>query len=361
MSEHRDTADPAATSAEVPPPAHRSYVRRAVGTVLLVAAAGVLLALFILGIEVLFAAFGGVLLAVFLRACTDVVKRYTRMSDGWALTTALLVILLIITATGWLLAPQVSAQLEELSERLPQILSEAEDFLRERAWGVWVLEQIQDQGENAEGQIGNQVSGFVSGLSRWSSYVLTSLFVGLFGAANPSLYTRGIVHLTPLRHRERVRELISEIAHTLRWWLIGQALAMLVIGISTTIVLMVFGIPMAIVLGIIVGILGFIPYLGPLLGAVPVAMIAAMEGLKTFLYVMGAYTVVQVLEGYIATPLIQRKTVYLPPVFTIISQILLGMVIGMLGFIYATPLAAVVLVMSRFYRMDILEDDTAKK
>jgi predicted PurR-regulated permease PerM len=74
------------------------------------------------------------------------------------------------------------------------------------------------------------------------------------------------------------------------------------------------------------------------------------------MWVLLAYTGVQMLEGYVATPLIHERTVYLPPVFTIITQILLGMVLGIKGFVLATPLAAVLLVLSRFYRRDVLGD-----
>lgn len=344
-------------------PALEGFIRRTAVALLLVAVVGLLGSLFVLGIDVLLAAFGGLLVAIFLRACTDLVRRYSRLPDGWALMLAVFVLLVLFGTVGWLLAPQISDQLNQLGERVPRIVGQVEDFLQDRNWGQWVLDQLRVQAEDgaAGEQITGQVGGFFSSFSQWSTYALTAIFVGLFGAANPRLYTRGIVNLTPLRHRKRVSDLIQGIGHTLRWWLIGQALAMLVIGVSTTIVLLVFGVPMALVLGIIVGFLGFIPYLGPIIGAVPVAAIAALEGTSTLAYVMIAYTVVQVLEGYIATPLIQRQTVYLPPVFTIISQILLGTVLGMLGFIFATPLAAVALVISRFYRTDILGDREAAK
>ena len=138
------------------------------------------------------------------------------------------------------------------------------------------------------------------------------------------------------------------------WWLLGQALAMLVIGVSTWLVLWAFDIPLAPVIGLVVGILGFIPYIGPIIGVVPVAIVAGTQGADTLLYVLGAYMAVQLVEGYVITPLIQHRMVYLPPVLTIVAQVVLGKLLGILGFILATPLAAVVLVLSRFYREDVL-------
>jgi predicted PurR-regulated permease PerM len=198
------------------------------------------------------------------------------------------------------------------------------------------------------------VSGALGVLSDWFYYVLTAFFVGLFAAAKPSLYIEGTAALFPLRMRGRVRHLLEELGHTLRWWLLGQGLAMLLIGVSTWLVLWAFGIPLAPLLGVMVGLLGFIPYIGPILGLIPVALVAGTQGADTLLYVVGAYTAVQLVEGYVVTPLIQHRMVYLPPVFTIVMQVVLGKILGILGFILATPLAAVVLVLSRFYREDLL-------
>jgi predicted PurR-regulated permease PerM len=161
--------------------------------------------------------------------------------------------------------------------------------------------------------------------------------VGLFAAANPRLYVDGTVALVPLAKRERAREVMHRLGNALRWWLIGQAIAMLLIGVSTWLVLWAFGVPLAPVLGVIVGLLGFIPYLGPIIGVVPVALVAATLGTTTLLYVLAAYTAVQLVEGYVITPLIQHRMVYLPPVFTIITQILLGTLLGILGFVLALP------------------------
>jgi predicted PurR-regulated permease PerM len=132
---------------------------------------------------------------------------------------------------------------------------------------------------------------------------------------------------------------------------------MVVIGVSTMIVLFIFGVPLALVVGLIVGLLGFIPYIGPIVGLLPVAMVAATVDATTLLYVLLAYTGVQLVEGYVITPLIHERTVYLPPAFTVFFQILLGMVLGIKGIILATPLAAVLLVLSRFYRRDFLGDE----
>jgi predicted PurR-regulated permease PerM len=328
------------------------FVRQVATVLALTLPVLLLTALLVLGVKVLMAAFGGVLLAILLHACADVVRRHTPLPYGWSLAVVLVALVVVLGGAGWLLAPQVSQQIDELAAKLPEIADEIRRFLERYGWGRSLLERTQD-GEIAQNALAGG-AGVLAALSTWSGYILTAVFVGLFGAANPGLYRDGLIGLVPLPHRERTAELLDALALTLRSFLIGQGITMLIIGVSTTVVLMAFGIPVAIVVGILVGLLGFIPYLGPIIGAVPVAAVAALQGIDTLLWVMVAYTAVQLLEGYVAVPIVQKRLVYLPPVFTIIAQILLGVVLGLLGFILATPLAAVLLVLSRFYRRDIL-------
>ncbi len=345
------------------PPAARSaddYPRRLVLAVLVIVLAGLLLALFVLGIDIILAAFGGILFAILLHTLARAITRFAPVGDGVALTAVLLLGTALLLGAGWFLAPQIGAEADGIGQQAERIAGEVEAFLQQHGWGRWILEQLREGGGEgaADGALAALGSLF-GAASAWSTYLLTAFFVGVFAAANPALYIDGTVALFPIARRERVREALHRIGTALRWWLIGQGIAMLLIGVSTWLVLWAFGVPLAPVLGVIVGLLGFIPYLGPIIGAVPVALVAATLGATTFFYVVAAYTAVQLVEGYVITPLIQHRMVYLPPVFTIITQILLGTLLGILGFVLATPLAAVVLVLSRFYRADVLGDSGA--
>lgn len=327
------------------------FARRVAVAVALLASIGLVVALFVLGVQILLAAFGGILLAVLLHAASEALKRHTPLSYPWALTVVTVALALALVGAAWFAAPRIAREVEDLGEQLPILLSEIEGSLERRAAGRWVLRRAES--------VMDGTGGDLDVLYDWASYVLVVVFVGLFAAASPRLYVEGTVQLFPIRHRERVRELLARLGHTLRWWLIGQALAMVVIGVSTFFVLLAFDMPLPFVLGGLVGLLGFVPYLGPLVGGIPIAMIAATRGATELVTVMSAYVVVQTLEGYVVTPLIQRRMVYLPPVLTIVSQVLLGVVLGVLGFVFATPLAAVLLVLSRFYRAHVLGDEAA--
>jgi predicted PurR-regulated permease PerM len=345
-------------SAEVDP-----FVRRAVVVVLLLGAAAGLGVLAVRGVYVLLAAFAGVLVAVVLNAGGRFLAGRTPLGYGVSLTLTVLLVAGLLTGAGWLLGSQVAAQAGEFGELLPQVTAEVRGYLEEQGWGQWLLAQVDGQGGGGDGEEGGgemgggQLLALLGALSNLLTYLLVAVFVGLFGAANPGLYMEGVVGLTPPAHREAMREVQSALGYTLRRWMLGQGIAMVLIGVSTAIVLSLFGIRLALVVGLLVGLLGFIPYLGPIIGLVPVAIVAAPDGAMTLVWVLLAYTGIQMVEGYGITPLIFEKTVYLPPVFTIIMQIVLGAALGIMGIVLATPLAAVLLVLARAYRRYVLLDD----
>jgi predicted PurR-regulated permease PerM len=331
---------------------HPPFVRRVVTVVGIATLTGLLLAVLALGLEVFLVTFAGVLLAVFLRALTRWVSRHTPLSESWALAAVVLLIPTIVGVGGWLLAPTVAAQAEQVAEQLPQIVAELRQYLERRGWGRWLLSQVEG-GEVPDG-VASAIGPALSAASLWFVYLLTFLFVGLFGAASSRMYEDGIVRLFPLPSRKRVREVLGEIAYTLRWWLIGRAVAMLLVGVTTAIVLAVVGMPFAVLLGLLAGLFTFVPYLGPIAAGVPIVLLALLEGPQMALVVLLAYTGIQTVEGYGLDPLIMQRLVYIPPVLTLVMQVLMAVLVGVIGVAMATPLAAVLTVLTRVYRRDVL-------
>jgi predicted PurR-regulated permease PerM len=181
------------------------------------------------------------------------------------------------------------------------------------------------------------------------------LFVGLFAAAQPALYVKGVQKLVRPRVAGRVGEVLGEAGATLRWWLLGQLAAMVMIGLTTWAAMALLGLPSSALLGLQAGLLSFIPYLGPLLGGIAIGLVAASQGMSVLLWALGLYIVIQSIEGYLITPLIQRQAVHLPPLLTLAALILFGAAFGIMGVILATPLAAVLRVfILRFYVEDVL-------
>src|SRR5690606_11173520 len=146
-------------------------------------------------------------------------------------------------------------------------------------------------------------------------------------AAEPNLYATGVTKLFPPAKRDRVLQVLFEVSETLRWWLVGKVGSMVFIGILTWIGLSILGIPLALTLGLIAGLLSFIPNFGPIISAVPAILLAFIQSPIQALYVAALYIGVQLIESNLVTPIIERETVELPPALTIIFQLALSVLI----------------------------------
>lgn len=307
-------------------------------------------------LDLLLLVFTGVLLAVFLRTIACWVSGVTRLSLRWSLVLVVAVITGAIVLAGALYAPRLAEQTDQLARTLPQTLSDLTAWLREYAWGRWLLDRLpsgapqgKDVVQPARQAIGTVMTGAVG--------VLVVLFTGLYLAIEPVPYVRGLLRLVPVPSRRRVAETLYVAAHVLRWWLVGQALAMLLVGLTMGFGLALIGVQLAFLLGVLAGVFEFIPFLGPLLALGPALMLGLAMGTKTAAYVVVLYVVVQTLEGYVLTPLVQRKVVELQPVVTITAQVALSWAAGPVGLLVAVPLVAVAtVVVEMLYIEDRLRD-----
>jgi predicted PurR-regulated permease PerM len=302
--------------------------------------------------------FVGVLLALVLRAGADLFARYLRLPGGWSLAAFVLLIVAVFGLFGRLLAPTIAEQLDQLGERLPQAIERLEEQARQFPLARRVLDQLPRTVETVQEQ--TDVVAGVQSLFSVTAAVLTGLAVflavGIYLAANPALYTEILVRLFPIHRRDRIREVLDRLAHVLRMWLLGRAVGMVFVGVLTATGLFLLDVPLALALGLIAGLLDFIPNIGPLLAAVPAIVIAFTESPTLALYVVALYFVIQSLEAYLIEPLIEQKVVRIAPALNIIAQILLAMMFGFLGLLLATPLVVMLMVLvQELYIRDLLE------
>jgi predicted PurR-regulated permease PerM len=186
------------------------------------------------------------------------------------------------------------------------------------------------------------------------------MFVSIFVAVDPKMYHDGLMHLFPHRSRERAGEVLSAVAVTLRRWLVAQLIAMVVIGVVTALTLTALGIQGAVALGIIAGLLEFVPYVGPILSAVPAVAMGLLDGPEKALYVVLAYTAIQQLESGILQPILMKEGLDIPPVLTILGQALLSLTFGFMGLLVAVPiLGAVMVPVKMLYVRDVVGDEVS--
>jgi predicted PurR-regulated permease PerM len=135
-------------------------------------------------------------------------------------------------------------------------------------------------------------------------------------AVAPNLYAEGIIRLVPLAKRGRAHEILQALGHTLRWWLLGRGVSMLMVGLFTAAGLWLIAVPLALTFGLLAALLTFVPYLGPVLSAIPPTFLALTQQPRQALYVILLYIGIQGVESYLLTPLVQESTVSLPPALT---------------------------------------------
>jgi predicted PurR-regulated permease PerM len=188
--------------------------------------------------------------------------------------------------------------------------------------------------------------------------VIVIVFIALYLAAEPDLYTNGILHLVPKRHRAHGARVLGSVRYTLQWWLIGQGVTMVVIGVLTGLGLWLIGVPLWFLLGLLAALFNFIPNFGPLVSFVPAVLLALAMGPSAAMWVAALYVAAQSFEGYLLTPMVQKKAVLLPPALTITAQVLLGVTVGALGVMLAAPLtAAALVVIKMLYVEEVLGDE----
>ena len=311
--------------------------------------------------DVLLLIFAAALIAILMRGLADLLGRVIKISEGLRVGLVAMVFLLTLGGAIWLLAPDVAQQIAHMRDELPRSAAAAAAYVSQFDWGKAVIDQLPSFDDIINNITPSRLLTSVGGIFSSTVGAVGNFFItillSIYFAVSPRFYTDGFVKLFPIHHRERVTEILHAIGETLSWWLIGKAGSMIFIGLLTWIGLSLLGVPLALTLGLIAGLLSFIPNFGPILSAVPAMLIAFVDSPITALYVGGLFILVQLIESNIVTPLIEKETVELPPGLTIMFQLTLAVLVGGLGLVLATPLLAVVMaIVQMVYIEDILGD-----
>ncbi len=309
--------------------------------------------------QVMLLAFAGILLAVILRSAANLVSRWTPIKGRWALSLVLLLSAAGTAGAIWLAAPRVVTEFRELQSNLSASVDNLTGEMKRVPGGEEVAAKANELQDNmGDGtEIWRRIGGIFSNTFSAIAGILIWCIIGLFLAYDPRLYLAGCLRLVPVEKRERCCEVFSAMGKTLQGWLVGQVISMAFLFATTWIMLALLGVPLAFILALLTGILTFVPYIGPLVAVVPILLVALMESPQLALYTGLLYLVIQNVEANILMPLVFQRTVHLPPALSIVGQLILGGLFGVLGFILATPLTAVALVLvQKLYVEDVLAD-----
>jgi predicted PurR-regulated permease PerM len=294
-------------------------------------------------IDVALMAFGGIVFASVLRALANLVKRYLKLPGRWSIVAVLLLLFLLFGALSWAFGAQLIDQAEQLRTRLPAAVATVQQRIEEWSGGRFKLSALQPPADTAK-LVGNvaKVAGVTVG---FVGHAVVMFFVGLYLAFDPDVYVRGVVRLFPVDHRTSVHEALMAAGEALRKWLIGQLASMSIVGVLTAIGLAIAGVPLALALGVLAGLLDFIPVVGPVIAFVPGVVLALSVDPHTAAWAAAVYLGVQQLENHVIVPLAQRWSVNLPPAVSILSILTLGLLFGVMGVLFGMPLTVVAMVL----------------
>ncbi len=336
------------------PPASIAATLRAVAVV-----AGVMVLLWFLSDFVLLV-FAAVLIGVMLRGLADALHRVSHIPVRPALAIVTIGVVLVAAGVAYWAGPRFVEEGRQLAGEIRQRLEELRQQPDASGMAHLLSQRASALGSKGAALIRPGLDLVRSTIGTLGS-VLVVLVAAIYFAISPAMYVYGVVCLVPIGYRPRARHIMEQIAHTLRYWMIGQCIDMAVIGVLSGIGLELVGVPLALVLAVVAGLLTFVPYFGALAAAVPAIIVAATVGFSKVLWVIGVFLVCHGVEGYVVAPVVQRRTVELPPALTIMAMVLLGSAYGVLGLILATPVIAALLVFVReAYVEDVLGDADAE-
>lgn len=368
---------------------------------------------------VVFLFFLGVLFGLPLAQGADALKK-RGIPRGIGVAVILTLFLGLLTAGGVGMAPILRAQSKELQERLPEALDKIDAWLGHRANGVLGIlfnEESSDStrtaglqrvapndstlapvivsdstdvdtlatpagtvshkaqtradtvaaGGNLRREITKQMSGAQHSFLRvlTSTFTVTGafllvLFIAAYIGVDPALYHGGLLELFPSRQRAKVALTLAELATTLRRWLVTQLIAMVVIGGVTTVFLFTVRVKAALPLGILAGVLKFIPIVGSIFAAIPAIAMAFIDSPHKALVIAIGYFVIQFLENHLLVPILMKHGVNIPPALTLGIQALMALLFGFLGLLVAVPLLAAILTIVRAINPQEMRDISAE-
>jgi predicted PurR-regulated permease PerM len=307
--------------------------------------------------QILLILFAAILGAVFLDGLACFAQRRLGLPHAPAIALIIMALLFIIVGFGFVVGPTLMAQSEQLTDLIPQSLNQLWSWAQAHHWDEILIATKPSRLVPSATDLLGELSGIFSTTIGGLASMLIIIVLAIYLAVSPQLYIDGLIRLLPGRRKDLGREVLAELAHALREWLMGRFVSMFAVAILTAVGLWFIDLPSALALAVLAGLMSFVPYFGPIAATVPALLIALPGWPAVPLWVLLLYTGIQFIEGNLITPLVQRRMVSLPPVTLLVAQITIGFLFGLLGLLLATPLAVVIIVLVQIlYIRNVLGD-----
>jgi predicted PurR-regulated permease PerM len=318
----------------------------------------ILVALAVRTIDVLLVLFLAIILSIYLDAVSGFLQRRAGLLPTIALAAAVALTLGGLVGVLFLIAPAVSAQVQDLIANLPQFLGELDQTINRLFRSIPVLRRGVSEG-GTPGLLAtsvNELFGFLRGAAvpylkgglELVIITVSVLVMSVYLSRSPSTYVEGVVALVPPPRRSLARVILYDLKLTLHSWVIGQIIAMVVLAALTTFGLWILGVPYFLAFGIFAGVAAIVPFFGTLFSTlVPALYALGVAGFPKAIAVTLLGIGVHLIEANFVAPIVMERKVNLPPVITIAGVLLIGKLFGLAGLIIAVPILAFVMVLTR--------------
>ncbi|KQM26699.1 MULTISPECIES: AI-2E family transporter [unclassified Sphingomonas] len=332
------------------------YGRVAAMTVMVLAIAGTAF-LLVSMMRLVLLVFAATTIAVLFSAVANRIQRWTRLPRGLALALSVILLLGIVIGIFFGFGAQLVNQFDLIRQQIPSALQAIQQQLD--GWGLGEpARELLSQGSSDLSTIMSRAGSYVLSIGSGLSDAVLVLVGAIFLAADPELYRRGLVKLVPPSAEPVARQAVDDAAGGLRGWMKGEAIAIVVVAVLTATGLWLLGVPAAIGLGLIAGLMDVVPYVGPIIAGLPAVMLAFTQSPSTALWTIVLFLIVQQIQGNILMPIVQKHAVDVPPAVLLFSVIGMGLLFGFIGVLLAAPLTIVVFVLvQRIYVQHLLGRD----
>jgi predicted PurR-regulated permease PerM len=298
---------------------------------------------------VLLVLFGAVVLAVALDVPITWLRRLFPLSRPAALALVLAVILGIGSLLSFLLLPEVIEQVDLLQRIIPALPAQLNSLIRQVPVLASLEEQLLNQASLERIQpLGEQLLGFAGGAANGTIQTLLMALLAVLLALDPRSHQRLLTASTPNFYRPRMQLLMRESREALGGWLAGMTLSAVVVFLTTWAGLALLKVPLALLCALVCGLLTFVPTIGPTLGTLlPMGVALLLVSPFKMVQVLVLRLILQNLEAFVLTPLLLSRTVNLLPTVALVSQLCLGVLLGLPGVLLALPLVVVLKVLGR--------------